>query len=204
MRFLSVAIALLPALALADVEARFAKLRDQSESLSSLGSFIDKYAGDCGPAMLGGGDCEKKAELFRRGQTDKKHYMIITEESTAVLSMGEVNLAAGTVVLNLTPFFAGSASAITHGAPSRADDAGNPILPYVRINATIPDGWNPPMMARQVAARALRIQVVFTPQGLWSLPKKGGGQLRGIKARFDAVLVQVARTGEVLGTWYAK
>jgi len=30
--------------------------------------------------------------------------------------------------------------------------------------------------------------------------KKGGGTLKGVKARFDAVLVQVGRTGEVIGT----
>jgi hypothetical protein len=46
--------------------------------------------------------------------------------------------------------------------------------------------------------------VVFTPDDVWTLPKKGGGTMKGVKARFDAVLVQVGRTGEVVGTWYAK
>ncbi len=93
---------------------------------------------------------------------------------------------------------------MTHGAPQTTDPNGNPVLPYIRVTAKMPDGWSPPMMARQVGARAFRIQVVFTPQGLWTLPKKGGGALRGVKARFDAVLVQVGRTGDVLGTWYSK
>jgi hypothetical protein len=60
------------------------------------------------------------------------------------------------------------------------------------------------LMNRQVGARALRLQLIFTPEGVWSLPKKGGGQLRGIKTKFEGVIVQVGRTGEVIGTWYPK
>ena len=62
----------------------------------------------------------------------------------------------------------------------------------------------PAMMARQVQAQALRMQIVFTPMGVWTLPKKGGGQLRGVKAKFEAVLVTVGRTGDTIGMWTSK
>jgi hypothetical protein len=60
------------------------------------------------------------------------------------------------------------------------------------------------MMARQVQGQALRLQIVFTPQGVWTLPRKGGGTMKGVKAKFDAVLVSVGRTGEQVGLWMGK
>lgn len=194
---------LLPAVALADVDQRFAKLRDQAEAMGAVSAFVDKYVGDCASKLMGGGDCEKNAEVFRQGATGKKFYMIVTEETSTVLQMGEVK-RAGNFVLNLTPFFAASGSAITQGAPSKTDADGNPVMPFIRIEGTLPDGWNPAMMARQVSAQALRLQIVFTPQGVWTLPRKGGGTMRGVKARFDAVLVSVGRTGDQVGLWLGK
>jgi len=204
MRWFTIAALLLPSLALADVEARFAKLRDASEALSAVSAFTTKYVGQCGSKLLGGRDCEKNAELFRRTTTGKKYYMIVTEESTAVMSLGGGgDPRDGTFTLNLTPFFAGGDSAITHGAPNRADANGNPVLPFVRIKGTLPEGWNMGMMARLVSTRGLRLQIVFTPLGVWSLTAKGK-TVKGVKARFDAVLVQVGRTGDTIGSWYAK
>jgi hypothetical protein len=192
------------AVAWADADPQFVKLRDQAEPLTSVGGFVDRYVGDCGSRLMGGAECEQNAEIFRRGATGKKFYMIITEDSAGVLQLGEVNIGKGTFTLNLTPFFAGSNSAITHGAPTRTDPHGNPILPFVRIPAVLPEGWNPGLMERQIQARALRLQIVFTPQGLWSLQKKGGGTIKGVKARLDAVLVTVGRTGEQIGLWVNK
>jgi hypothetical protein len=203
MKLLVPAMLLLPGLALADVDARFAKLRDQAEAMGAISAFVEKYVGDCASKLLGGGECEKNAEIFRQGATGKKFYMIITEETASVLSMGEVKMQ-GNFVLNLTPFFSASGMAITHGAPARTDAEGNPVMPFIRIESTLPDGWNPAMMARQVGAQALRLQIVFTPQGTWSLPKKGGGTMKGVKAKFDAVLVTVGRTGDQVGLWLPK
>lgn len=194
---------LVPAVALGEVDRRFAQLRDNAEPLASVGAFVDKYVGDCLSPMLGGRDCEKNAEGIRRAANGKKYYLIITEGTSNVLQMGEVDVRSGRFILNLTPFFAGSNSAVTHGAPSKIDANGNVVLPFIRIESVLPDGWNPGMMGRQVQAQALRIQVVFTVLDLWTLPKKGG-KLKGVKARFDAVVVTDGRTGTQVGAWYAK
>lgn len=200
MRWLTPLLLILPTLAHADVDQRFAKLRDAAEKLGSLSEFIENYAGSCGPLMTA--QCEEKRKEFRRGADGRKHYMIVTEDSASVLSMGDANPISGDFVLNMTPFFSAGDSAITHQAPSKTDASGNAVLPYIRIPSKIPDGWTMQLMNRQVQARALRIQVVFTPEGVWSLPKKGGGQIRGIKTRFDGVIVQIGRTGETIGLWY--
>jgi Family of unknown function (DUF6066) len=183
-------------------EPKMIKLRDQAESVASIGAFVDKYLGDCG--ILGTGECEKNAEAFRRAASGKKFYMIVNEGSANVLQMGEFTDRKGSFILNLTPFFPGSNSALTHGAPSRTDADGNAVVPFIRVESVLPDGWNPAMMSRQVSAQTLRIQLIFTPQDIWTLPKKGGGKLRGIKSKFEAVMVSVGRTGEKIGSWYAK
>ncbi len=203
MRYIILAVGLLASSAAwADTDARFAKLRDNAEALTSLAGFVEHYVGSCGPAVTGGAECEKNAEVFRKGATGKKYYMIVVEESTAVLQMGEA-IEDG-FILNLTPFFAASNSALTHGAPSKTDPNGNPIMPYLRIESTLPEGWNMGMMGRQVQAHAMRMQIVFTVQGMWSLPKKGGGTIKGVKTKFEGVVVQVGRTGELVGTWFNK
>ena len=204
MKSLIMMLVLIPCVVLADADQRFAKLRDQAEAMGAVSAFVEKYVGDCASRMLGGGECEKNAEIFRQGATGKKFYMIITEETSGVLQMGEVKLNNGNFILNLTPFFAASGSAITHGAPTKTDGDGNPVMPFIRIESQLPEGWNPAMMSRQVGSQALRLQIVFTPQGVWSLPKKGGGTMKGVKARFDAVLVTVGRSGDQVGIWFAK
>ena len=57
------------------------------------------------------------------------------------------------------------------------------------------------MFARMFSIRGVRAQVVFTPQGVWSLPKKGGGKNFGVTARIEAILVTEGRTGEQMGLW---
>lgn len=202
MRWLLVTLIVAPSVALADVDARFAKLRDAAEKIGSLSEFIENYGGTCGPLMTA--QCEEKRRGFRRGADGRKHYMIVTEDSTSSFSMGDANPMTGEFTLNMTPFFAAGDSAITHGAPVKTDSSGNPILPYLRIPSKLPDGWSMQLMSRQVQSRALRLQLVFTPEGVWTLQKKGGGTIRGIKTRFEGVVVQIGRTGETIGIWYPR
>lgn len=200
MAVLPLLAASLPFTAQADVEPRFAGLRDQAEPLASVRTFIEDYVSDCAGADA---KCERNAETNRAKTSGKKYYVIIPEDTSGVLSAGEINPRSGTVVINMTPFIAGPSSVLTHGAPAKTDANGNPVLPYLKITARIPDRWSPAVLGRQIASRGLRMQIVFTPQGLWTLPKKSGGKMRGIRARFDGILIQVGRTGEVIGTWYA-
>lgn len=192
----------LPSLVLAEADARFVSVRNGAQALGSLGAFLDKYLGECG--LLSGAECEKRAALFRQEANGKSYAIIVTEDSRTVLEMGSANLKDRTLTLNLAPFFAASNSAITHGAPTRTDGHGNPVLPLLRIPSVIPADWTAGMMARQAAGGSLRLQLVFTPLGIWTLPKKGGGTIKGVRTRFEAVLIQVGRTGEHVGLWLNK
>ncbi len=200
--FLMVAV-LTASTVLADTDARFAKLRDNAEALTSLNNFVEHFVGTCASTLMGGAECEKNAETFRKAAIGKKFYMIVVEDSTAVLAMGEGGMG-GEFNLNLTPFFAASDSALTDGAPTKTDARGNPIMPFIRIASALPEGWNMGIMGRQVQAHALRMQIVFTVQGLWTLPKKGGGTIKGVKTKFEGVVVTVGRTGEAVGSWFNK
>jgi hypothetical protein len=184
----------------ADADPKFAKLRDQAEALQGLGAFLDKYVGDCGTDA----DCKKNTETFRSAANGKKFYMIITEESVTNLSMGTYDPGSQSFTLNLTPIFTASNSALTQGAPAKTDANGNPVMPYMTIKGEVAEGGNAPGIQRAVNSKSLRLQVVFTPQGLWTLPKKGGGKIVGVRSRIDAVLVTVGRTGEQVGLYLAK
>jgi len=200
---LTLALAFLPALALADVDPKFAKLRDSAEPVGGLGQFIESYTGDCLSDAMGGSECKANAAAFRQKATGKKYVMIITEDAASMISMGTYD-PRGEFTLNVTPFFAAAGSALTQGAPTRTDAAGNPVLAYIKVNGKVPEGGNAGSVSRQVSMRALRLQVVFTPQGVWTLPKKGGGKTTGVKARIDAMLVTVGRTGEQMGLWFGR
>lgn len=184
----------------ADADPKFAKLRDQAEALQGLGAFLDKYVGDCGTDV----ECKKNTETFRSAANGKKFYMIITEESVSNLAMGNYDPGSQSFTLNLTPIFTASNSAVTQGAPARTDANGNPVMSFMTIKGEVPEGGNASSIQRMVNSKSLRLQVVFTPQGIWTLPKKGGGKIFGVKSRIDAVLVTVGRTGEQVGLYLAK
>ena len=190
----------LGSMAWADVDAKFAKLRDNAEAIEGLGSFLDKYVGDCGTD----GECKKNTEVFRNAANGKKFYMIITEDSVNNLQMGSYDPGEQSFSMNLTPFFPASNSAVTGGAPSRTDANGNPVMPFMTIKGTVSEGGNAQTVARMISMKTLRLQVIFSPQGLWSLSKKGGGKITGVKAKIEAILVTVGRTGEQVGLYTAR
>lgn len=190
--------------ALADVDPKFAALRDQAEALGSLGQFLDKYVGNCESVLQGGGDCIKSAEAYRKGATGKKFYMIILEQDATMLQMGPYNPNGNEFTIHMTPFFPASNSALTHGAPTKTDANGNPVMPFLPIKAPIPEMGNVSEISRAISSRQLRLQIVFTPQGLWTLPKKGGGKITGVKARLDAIFVTYGRTGLPIALWQGK
>ncbi len=189
--------------AAADVDPAFAKLRDAAEPIESLGGFLDRYIGECGELLAGKG-CADKAKAFRAAVAGKKFYMIVGEDSATMIAAGPWDVAKGEFILNLTPFFPGGEYALTDSVPKKTDANGNPLLPLVRIRGEAQEGWNQATVGRLVSTRQLRLQVVFTPQEVWTLPKKGGGKLMGVKAKLNGVLVTRGRTGEQVGLWLGK
>jgi len=137
-RWLIPLLLIIPTLANADVDQRFARLRDAAEKLGSLSEFIENYAGSCGPLMTA--QCEEKRKEFRRGADGRKHYMIVTEDSASVLSMGDANPISGDFVLNMTPFFSAGDSAITIRRLRRPTRVVTPCSPTFAFRRRSPTG----------------------------------------------------------------
>lgn len=194
---------ILPLAAYADVDRKFAEMRDKSKPLGSLSAFLDNYVGECKDPFAGA-ECKANAADFRKKANGQRYFMIISEDAATMLSAGPYNPSTGEFVINVTPFFAAGGYAITQGAPKRADANGNPILPFIQIPGKLGEGWNGTRLNSLFMRRGLRVQLIFTPKDLWSLAKPSGGKNYGIAATLNAILVQEGRSGEVLGIWYGK
>jgi len=86
--------------------------------------------------------------------------------------------------------------------PKKTDAKGNPILPVLMFAGKLPGVETVDDMERLFRNRGVRLELLFRPEQPWALPKKGGGQLTGVKAKLDAIQV-TSRTGAVLATWVA-
>lgn len=178
---------------------RFGRMRGRAESLGGLSAFLEKYVGDCtDPAGLA--ECRSNAERYRREVAGKTFFMIVDEDS-AITSPGLIDEDRGEFTVNITPFFAASAYALTQGRPRRTDSNGNPVMPFLHVRGAIPDGENASSLQRMFRTRPFRLQVLFTPQGVWTLPKRGGGQSMGVQAKIHAILVTHTRGGGDIGLW---
>ena len=188
--------------ALADVDPRFAELRDRAEPMAGLGLFLENVVGECAGAPSTA-ECRKRAEAFRKKAMGTPHYMILHESELSIVSPGRFVPATGEYEINLTPVFSGSGLALTEGTPLKLDKAGNPVVPLLTVKGTLPENWNASMFHNLFSRHGVRVQVVFTPTGVWSLAGPGGKAVQGVKARLDGVLFTEARTGQQLGLWLA-
>ncbi|MFE8597896.1 DUF6066 family protein [Archangium violaceum] len=202
-RLFLTALLLLPTLALADVDARFAQLRDQAEALGSLSSFLDKYIGECAGLFVNP-SCKSNAEAFRAKYGGRKLYMIVGEDAATMLTPGPYQPGSGNYTIQVIPYFPGGAYALTQGTPTQTDSAGSPLLPLIRITGTTPEGWAATDFLRLFSSKKIRAQIVFTPQGVWTIPRKQGGKAQGVAARIEAILLTFAPTGDPLGLWFAE
>lgn len=203
MRTAILAFLLIPLLAFADSDAKFAALRDKASPLDgSLASFLDRYIGECGD-LFEGQACKKNSQAYREKMNGKKYYVIVPEDAATMLQAGPYNPAEDEYTVLVTPFFPGGGYALTQGAPRKVDRQGNPVLPLIVLHGKLPEGWDLMSFKGLFRRRELRVQLVFTPQGVWSLPKKGGGKMYGVKAKIEGLLVTYARTGNPVASYYA-
>jgi hypothetical protein len=180
-------------------DARFSKLKDSAEPVGGLGAFLDKFVGECN-AVEGGG-CMQTVKEFRQKMRGKHLYMMVSEENAGMVQAGASNFEAGEFTANVTPFFPANGYALTQGAPHKTDANGNPILPFIQVKGKIPSDWTESRFGRMFSSREVRVHVVFSPQDVWTLPKRGGGKMAGVKAKIEGILLTAGRTGEELAVW---
>ncbi|HEX4803454.1 MAG TPA: DUF6066 family protein [Myxococcaceae bacterium] len=180
-------------------DGRFTVLRSSAEPLGGLSAFLEKYIGACGPGSAP--QCESAASSFRSHANAKRFFFAAGDEAASLLSAGRFDEATGEWDLKLTPFFAAGPYALTQGTPRETDAAGNPLIPLIVLRGKAPEGFSASRLQRLISARELRIELVFTPQAVWTLPSKRGGRIRGVRSRIDGLQVLSVRTGEVLASW---
>jgi hypothetical protein len=190
------AVALAAAVTAAAEEDAFDKAKAAATPTEGLSTFLTKFVGPC--TKESGPQCKKAAEDYRRQSKGKKLYVSIEDAAPIVAIGGKGD--GGEVTLNVTPFFAGGEYALTGGAPGRTDAAGNPVMPLLRVSGTAPDG-DVDRLARMLQAHQLKIEVVFSPDSTWSLSKKDGSTIQGVKAKLLALRISMSRTGDTVAVW---
>lgn len=193
-------LALLPALALA--QGRFDELRKEAQPFDGgLGEFLEVYLGDCGTAS-NTANCRNRSREFQTQAKGKRFYALVREDEAGMVGMSEGTRFGGDFTVEVTPFFPGAEHALTNAVPKKTDAKGNPILPVLMFAGKLPGVETVDDMERLFRNRGVRLELLFRPEQPWALPKKGGGQLTGVKAKLDAIQV-TSRTGAVLATWVA-
>lgn len=201
-RFTAIALACLlvtAATAAAQDGDAFEKAKSGAAPTDGLSTFLRKFVGGCNDES--GPQCKKAAEEYRRQNKGKRLYLSL-DDATSVLAIGRRG-EEGEVTFNVTPFFSGGELALTGGAPGRTDAAGNPVMPLLRVQGEAPDG-DVDRLARMLSAHQLKMEVVFSPEGTWSLARKSGGPIQGVKARLLALRISLARTGETVAVWMGR
>jgi len=193
-------LALLPALALA--QGRFDELKKDAQPFEGgLGEFLELYLGDCGTAS-NTANCKNRSREFQTQAKGKRFYALVREDEAGMVGMSESTRSGGDFTVEVTPFFPGAEHALTNAVPKKTDAKGNPILPVLMFAGKLPGVETVDDMERLFKNRGVRLELLFRPEQPWALPKKGGGQMTGVKAKLDAIQV-TSRTGAVLATWVA-
>jgi hypothetical protein len=201
MRRWTLLLGLLPWLAWAG-DARFETLKGSAETFDGgLAGFLEAYTGDCGDAS-NTSQCRQKAEAFQRGVKGKRYYALVHEDAAGMVSFASDSTAGSEYTVLVTPFFPGGAHAFTTQAPKKTDSRGNPVFPNLTLPGLLPEGETVDSVERLFRRRDVRVELLFSPEALWTLPRKGSPPLTGCRGRLDALLVTTS-TGAVLARYEA-
>ena len=189
----------LTATAIAAPARDYKSLLAEAVPLGGFENFMEKYLGECG-ANPDQYECRANASAYRNKMNGQLFQMLVGEESANMISAGPYDEATGEALVYLTPFFPSGASALTQEIPRKIDSTGNPIFTQLEI-PTHPILASSARWPRLFGGRELRLQVIFRPQSSWVMKQKGGKERKGVKAKIEGIAVQMARTGETIGTW---
>lgn len=192
-------LGLLPLVAWGD-DARFEALKATAETVDGgLAAFLEQYTGDCGDAS-NTPQCRQKAEAYRKSVAGKRFYALLREDAAGMVAFAPAGPAGGNYTVLVTPFFPGGAHAFTNQTPKKTDPHGNPVFPNLALPGLLPEGETEDSVERLFHRRGVRVEILFTPEALWSLPRKGEKPLTGCRGRLDALLVTTT-SGAVLARY---
>lgn len=187
-------IALLP---LAARPADFEAVAHGAERVTALEPFLSRYVGRCND-VYERQKCEANVALVRRQATGHVYTVRVTD--AAGLVRPERRLGGAYTIL-LTPFVDGGGIALTHGAPSKQDPVGHPLIDLIPIPGAVPDGMMDMEYESPFRTGAIELEIVFRLERVWRLDRRGEkGSYEGVAARFLAVRVIDARSGAALAS----
>lgn len=190
---LPLAAALLASPALA---ASFDDLAAKAQRVDALEPFLARYVGRCTDRYEKVA-CEKNVAAARKEVAGKTFSVRVTDAAALV----RPTLEGDRFTLLLTPFVDGGGYALTHGAPSKQDPAGHPVVALIPIKGRLPPGTMEMEFQGPFRTGAVELEIVFTPEKTWRMKRKGEpGDLEGVAARFLAVRVLDARSGKEIAS----
>jgi hypothetical protein len=186
--------ALLLALPMASYAGDFDATARSAQQLDGLEAFLTRFVGHC-TDVYERRTCEANVAQFRKQSAGKAFTIRISDAAGLVRTERK---GAGWVVL-LTPFVDGGGLALTHGAPTRQDAAGRPLVNIVPIPAQVPDGMLDMEWQGPFRTGAIELELVFRPEKAWKLARRGEpGSYEGVAAKFLAIRILDARTGAAI------
>lgn len=188
---------LLAALAAAPAHgAGFDDVATAAERLESLEPFLARYVGRC-TDPIERRTCEANVAAARRSLAGKTFAVRVSDAASLV----RPTLEGERFLLLVTPFVDGGGYALTHGAPARQDAAGHPLIGLIPIRGKLPPGTMDLEFQGPFRTGAIELEIVFRPERIWKLPRRGEpGSLEGVAARFLAIRVLDARTGNEIAS----
>jgi hypothetical protein len=190
------AITLLAALSAPTFAATdFASLATGAERLETLEPFLARYVGHC-TDIYERRTCEANVAASRRAITGKTFTVRVPDAAPLV----RPRLEGQKFVLLVTPFVDGGGFALSNGAPLRQDPQGNPLVGLIPISGRLPPGTLDLEFQGPFRSGAIELEIVFRPERTWKLPRREGGSYEGVAARFLAIRVLDARTGNEIAS----
>jgi hypothetical protein len=175
----------------------FDDLAARAQRLDSLEPFLARYVGRCADRFERA-TCTKNAAAARKEISGKTFAVRVPDAAQLV----RPSLEHGSFVLLVTPFVDGGGGiALTHGAPTRQDASGHPLVSLVPVRGKLPPGTLEMEFQTPFRTGAIELDVVFRPEKPWKLKRKGEpGDVEGVAARFLGVRVLDARTGKEIAS----
>jgi hypothetical protein len=196
---LALAAALAPVLLVASpaLAAGFDDLAAKAQRVDALEPFLARYVGRC-TDRYEAATCQRNVAAARKEVSGR----ILTVKVGDAAALVRPSLEGDRFTLLLTPFVDGGGGyALTHGAPTKQDSAGRPVVGLIPIKGKLPPGTMEMEFQGPFRTGAVELEIVFTPEKAWKMKRKGEpGDLEGVAAKFLGVRVLDARSGKEIAS----
>ena len=176
--------------------ASFEEIAAKATRVDALEPFLARYVGRCTDPYERA-TCERNVATARKEVAGRTFSVRVSDAAALV----RPSLEGDRFTLLLTPFVDGGGYALTHGAPTKQDSAGRPVLALVPIHGKLPPGTMEMEFQGPFRTGAIELEIVFTPERAWKLKRKGEpGDIEGVAAKFRGVRVLDARSGKEIAS----